>query len=104
MATGVAERTDEIALRMALGAERHHVLRLVMRRGLTLAAIGIAIGTIGALALSRLLATMLYGVGEKDAATFAGVALLLGVVSAIAGYVPARRAMRVDPLVALRRQ
>jgi putative ABC transport system permease protein len=98
----VSERTHEIGIRLALGAGRSDVLRLVMRQGLGLAVTGAAVGLAGALIVSHLIAGLLYGVRPNDPATFAGVALLLMGVALVACYVPARRAMRVDPLTALR--
>jgi ABC-type antimicrobial peptide transport system permease subunit len=98
----VAQRTHEIGIRMALGAQRRDVLRLVVGQGMRAVLIGVAIGIAAALALSRLLAQLLYGVGDRDPLTFIGVSLLLTFVSLLACYIPARRAMRVDPMVALR--
>jgi predicted permease len=98
----VSERTHEIGIRLALGAGRSDVLRLVMRQGLGLAVTGAAVGLAGALIVSHLIAGLLYGVRPTDPPTFAGVALLLMGVALVACYVPARRAMRVDPLTALR--
>ena len=98
----VSERTHEIGIRLALGAERIDVMRLVMRQGLRLAVTGAAVGLVGALIVSHLMAGLLYGVRPTDPPTFAGVALLLMGVALLACYVPARRAMRVDPIVALR--
>ena len=98
----VAQRTHEIGIRMALGAPRSDVFRLVLGQGLKLAGIGIAIGIIAAFGLARLLSSLLYGVSAADFETFAGVAILLVLVALLACYIPARRAMRVDPIVALR--
>ncbi len=98
----VAQRTHEIGIRMALGAPRRDVFRLVLGQGLKLAAIGIAIGIVTAFGLVHLMSSLLYGVGAADFETFAGVAILLVLVALLASYVPARRAMRIDPMVALR--
>jgi putative ABC transport system permease protein len=98
----VTQRTREIGIRMALGARHSAVTQLIVRHGMSLAIGGLAIGTIIALALTRVLASMLYGASATDPATFAGVALLLGVVALVASYVPARRAAAVDPVIALR--
>jgi predicted permease len=102
MAHTVAQRTHEIGIRMALGAEPPRVMRLIIAQGLKLALIGIAVGLVAALGVTGLLASDLYEVTTRDPVTFAGVAILFAVVSVAACYVPARRAMRVDPMVALR--
>jgi predicted permease len=102
-AYSVAQRTQEIGIRMALGARQSAVLRLVLGQGVRLALLGLAIGTAAALALTHLMAGLLYDVTSRDPLTFIGVALLLAGVSLLASYVPARRATRIDPLVALRR-
>jgi putative ABC transport system permease protein len=98
----VAQQTHELGVRIALGAGRSAVLRLVLRQGLTPAIAGIALGLLAAVLLTGLLRTMLYEVDVLDAGVFAGVALTLAVVSLAAAVVPARRAVRVDPVVALR--
>ena len=102
LAYSVAQRTREIGIRLALGAHHNDVLRLVVSQGLRLAALGILLGLSGALTLTRLMAGMIYGVSATDPVTFLSVAILLGLVAAAACYIPARRAMRVDPMVALR--
>jgi ABC-type antimicrobial peptide transport system permease subunit len=87
---------------MALGAQRAQMLSMVLRQSLTLVAIGIGIGFLVALGATRVMATLLYGVGANDFSTYAVVILLLGAAALLASYVPARRAMKVDPMVALR--
>jgi ABC-type antimicrobial peptide transport system permease subunit len=102
IAYSVAERTQEMGIRIALGAEARDILRIVMRHGLSLAAAGIGLGLGAAFALTRLMATLLYRVSVTDPATFiAGPVLFLG-VAMLASYLPARRATRVDPVIALR--
>jgi len=98
----VSQQTREFGIRMALGAERQDVLKLVVRQGMTLATVGVVIGVIASIALTGLMSSLLFGISATDPLTFAGVALILGCVSLIACYVPARRATKVDPLVALR--
>lgn len=98
----VAQRTHEIGIRMALGAHPRDIVRLVLGEGILLAVIGIAAGIVGAMALTRFLGSMLFEIRPTDPATFVGVAILLMIVTLGASYIPARRAMRVDPMVALR--
>jgi len=102
LAYSVNQRTREIGLRMALGAERSDVLRLILRQGMTLAVAGMALGLAGALALTRVLRSLLFGVSATDPFTFVGITLLLAAVAFLACYWPARRAARVDPMEALR--
>jgi putative ABC transport system permease protein len=102
MAYAVAERTHELGVRIALGADRSAVLRLVLRETIVLAAIGIALGLAGAFATTRLIQSLLFAVTPTDGLTFVAISALLGVTALVASYVPARRALRVDPMVALR--
>lgn len=102
MAYSVAQRTNEIGIRMALGALSRDVLRLVLGQAAKLAMMGVVVGIAVALALTRLMSTLLFGVSATDPTTFAGVALLLVVVALAASYIPVRRAMKLDPVVALR--
>ncbi len=102
MAYTVSQRTQEVGVRLALGADRRGVLGLVLKQGVTLALVGVAVGLIGAVALGRVLAHMLFGVGSRDPLTLGGVAALLTGVALVACYLPARRAAKVDPVEALR--
>jgi putative ABC transport system permease protein len=104
MAYAVTQRRREIGVRMALGAQRHTVLAMVVGRGLKLAAMGVLIGLLGAFAMARVLTNLLFEVKPLDPVTFAGVSLLLFTVAAIACWLPARRAARIDPMVALRQE
>ena len=102
IAYSVGQQTREIGIRMAIGARPGDVLKLVVRQGLMLAVIGVAIGLVAAYGVTRFLASLLYGIGPTDPATFAGVAILLTAVALLASYIPARRAAKLDPMVALR--
>ena len=102
MSYSVAQRTNEIGIRMALGAQTRDVLRLIVSQGFKLVLVGLAIGLIGAFALMRVIASLLFGVTTKDPLTFAAVAVLLAFVALLACYLPARRAARLDPMEALR--
>ena len=102
MAYTVTQRTREIGIRMALGAQRHNVLKLMLSQGMVLTLIGIALGTGIAIGLTRLIESLLFGVKATDPVTFVAIALLLAAVALLASYIPARRATKVNPLVALR--
>ena len=102
MSYSVAQRTHEIGIRMALGARRHEVLALVVKQGMALALMGIAAGATLSLGMTRLISGMLFGITPTDPLTFVGVVTLLGTVAFLANYLPAHRASKVDPMVALR--
>jgi putative ABC transport system permease protein len=98
----VSQQTHEIGIRMALGAQHTEILRLVLRKGMVLALMGVCIGVAGASGLARFISSLLYGVSLSDPFTFAVVSLILMSVALLASYIPARRATKVDPMVALR--
>ncbi|HEX4168748.1 MAG TPA: FtsX-like permease family protein, partial [Bryobacteraceae bacterium] len=100
----VGQRTQEIGVRMALGARRADVLRMVLTDGARMTAIGIAIGIVAALGLTQLMSSLLFGVSPNDPFTFALVVLILSTIALLACYVPARRAMNIDPTLALREE
>jgi putative ABC transport system permease protein len=102
MSYTVSQRTQEIGIRMAMGAQRSAVQSMILTQSLKLTLAGVAIGLAGAVVLVRFLSTLLFGVGAYDMVTFGGVALLLVLVALGASYIPARRAVRVDPMAALR--
>ena len=102
MAYSVRQRTSEIGIRIALGAQPTNVLRLIVRQGMILAFVGIVIGVVGAFALTRFLSSLLYGIAPTDPTTYIVVSFVLLAVSFLACYIPARRATRVNPVVALR--
>ncbi|MGH9708590.1 MAG: FtsX-like permease family protein, partial [Candidatus Acidiferrales bacterium] len=97
-----AQRTHEIGIRMALGAQPAGISRMILMEGMKFALIGVAVGLVAALALTRLMSQMIFGVGAFDPLTFAGVSILLIFIAMAACYIPARRAMRTDPMIALR--
>jgi putative ABC transport system permease protein len=102
MSYSVVQRSKEIGIRMALGATRGDILRWIVRQAMVLAAAGVAIGLAGHFALARVLRSLLYGTSPNDVSTWMGSAALLGLIAVIASYIPARRAMRSDPVTALR--
>ena len=102
IAYSVSQRTKEIGIRMALGAQRTDMLQMILRQSLWMVAIGIVVGLAGALAATRLMAALLFGVGANDVFTYTSVIVLLGGAALLASFIPARRAMKVDPMVALR--
>jgi ABC-type antimicrobial peptide transport system permease subunit len=104
MSYGVIQRTREFGLRMALGARESDVRGLVVRQGAMLSGVGIIIGLAGAFALTRVMRTLLFAVTPSDPVTYVGIAVVLGAVALLASYLPARRATRVDPVIALREE
>ena len=101
-AYAVTQRTQEIGIRLALGAQPRDIAKLVVGHSLMLTLIGVAVGLMASLALTRLMSSLLFGVSATDPATFVLIPLLLVMVSLVAGYLPARRAVKVDPMTALR--
>lgn len=104
MAQSVTRRTREIGIRMAVGAHPNSIMRLVLKQTIILSAIGIVVGVLLSLAASRLIAAILYGVSPTDALSIIAAAALLLLTALLAGYLPARRAMRIDPIAALRHE
>lgn len=102
MSYTVSQRTHEVGIRMALGAQPRDIFKLVVAQGLVLTLVGIVIGLIGAYAMTRAMSQLLYGVTTTDPLTFIGISLVLGGVAMLACFVPTRRATRVDPMIALR--
>jgi putative ABC transport system permease protein len=102
MAYSVSQRTSEIGIRIALGAGKRSIFRLVVGQAMTIVAISLGVGLVGALAATRLLNSLLYGVGASDPLTFIAIVLLVSAVAFVAAWLPARRATRVDPIIALR--
>ncbi len=104
MSYSVVQRTNEIGIRMALGAQTGDVLRLIVAQGFKLVLLGLGVGLAAAFALTKVISSLLFGVTTKDPYTFGAVALLLALVALLACYIPARRATKLDPLVALRNE
>jgi ABC-type antimicrobial peptide transport system permease subunit len=102
LAYAVSQRTQEIGVRVALGAARGDVIRLIVGQGLRLAIAGVALGAVGALGVTRVIASLLYNISPTDPVTFIGASLFLTLLAALASYIPTRRAIAVDPLIALR--
>ena len=102
MAYSVAQRTNEIGIRIALGAAKSNIFRLVIGQAMSLVAISIGVGLVGAFGATRLLNSLLFGVGAWDPITFSAIVILISLVAFLAAWLPARRAMRVDPIIALR--
>ena len=98
----VERQTQEIGIRLALGAQPQGILQRVVGEALALAGVGVVVGTVGGLAVSRTMSSVLYGVQSNDPVTFASVSALVAVVALLASYIPARRAAKIDPMVALR--
>lgn len=104
LSSSVVQRTQEIGVRVALGASRWDVIRLILGKGIRLAGIGILVGAVGASLVTPLARSIVYNVTPTDPASFIGTALFLALVAVVAGYIPARRAVVVDPIIALRSQ